>query len=176
MKKIGLAVKEISEKKIKSTLKDNESLIVIKYSGLSSPDISALRRSLKAGGRANLFVVKNTVARRALKDSGLDLIIKAVEGPCGLIFVKEEPVEASKILCNFSKDHANLKLEGGFFKDKLLEKEDIEGMAKLPSKDVLRAQVVMTLNAPISKLVIVLNQNLKKLVVCLDQIKQKKKT
>ncbi|MCU0652178.1 MAG: 50S ribosomal protein L10 [Candidatus Omnitrophica bacterium] len=173
MKKIGLVVKEISEKQIKTTLKDSGNFFIIKYSGLSSPDITSLRQSLKTS-RANLFVVKNSVARRALKDSGLEAMVKAVEGPCGMIFVKDMPVEASKILCTFSKDHENLKLEGGFLEDRILEKKDIEAMAKLPSKDVLRAQVVMALNAPISKLVIVLNQNLRKIVVCLDQIKQKK--
>jgi len=173
MKKIGLVVKEVSEKQIKTTLKDSGNFFIIRYSGLSSPDITSLRQSLKVS-RANLFVVKNSVARRALKDSGLESMVKAVEGPCGMIFAKDMPVEASKILYTFSKGHENLKLEGGFLEDRILEKKDIESMAKLPSKDVLRAQVVMALNSPISKLVIVLNQNLKKIVVCLDQIKQKK--
>ncbi|MFZ2602447.1 MAG: 50S ribosomal protein L10 [Candidatus Omnitrophota bacterium] len=173
MKKIGLVVKEVSENKIKENLKGSDSFFVLGYSGLSSPDITALRQSLK-GAKSNLFVVKNSVARRALKSSGLELIIKAVEGPCGFVFIKEEPVEASKILCNFKKDHDKLQLEGGLLKDKLLDKSGIEALAKLPSKEVLRAQVVGTLNAPISGLVIVLNQVLKKFVICLDQIKQKK--
>ncbi|MFH1128278.1 MAG: 50S ribosomal protein L10 [Candidatus Omnitrophota bacterium] len=173
MKKIGLVVKEVSENKIKENLKGSDSFFVLGYSGLSSPDITTLRQSLK-GAKSNLFVVKNSVARRALKSSGLELIIKAVEGPCGFVFIKEEPVEASKILCNFKKDHDKLQLEGGLLKDKLLDKSGIEALAKLPSKEVLRAQVVGTLNAPISGLVIVLNQVLKKFVICLDQIKQKK--
>lgn len=173
MKKIGLIVREVSENKIKENLKGSDSFFVLGYSGLSSPDITTLRQSLK-GAKSNFFVVKNTVARRALKGSGLELIIKAVEGPCGFVFIKDEPVEASKILCNFKKDHEKLQLEGGLLKDKLLDKSDIEAMAKLPSKEVLRAQVVGSLNAPISGLVIVLNQVLKKFVICLDQIKQKK--
>ena len=173
MKKIGLLFKEISENRIKNSLKESGSVFVIKYCGLSSPDLSSLRANLK-NSKANLFVVKNTVARRALKDSGLESIVKGIEGPCGLIFVREEPVDASRVLFNFAKEHEQLKLEGGFLKDRVLEKKDIEAMAKLPSREVLRAQVVMCLNSPIFRLAFVLNNTLSKFVVCLDKIRQKK--
>ena len=173
MKKLGLLFKEVSETQIKTNLKKSDAVFIIKYSGLSSPDITSLRMSLR-GSNANLFVVKNSVARRALKDAGLEAIVKGIEGPCGLIFVKDEPVAASKVLFNFSKGHEALKLEGGSLKDKVLVREDIEAMSKLPSKEVLRAQVVCTLNAPIVGLAIVLNQILTKFVICIDQIKLKK--
>lgn len=175
MKKLGLLFKETSERRIKDTLKDSSAILVIKYSGLSSPDITALRRNLR-GSNSSLFVVKNSVARRALADSGLENLIKSIEGPCGLIFSKDEPVDASRVLCDFAKEHEQLKLEGGSLKDRLLEKKDIESLAKLPTKDALRAQVVCALNSPISGLAIALNQVLAKFVYCLDQIKQKKTT
>ncbi len=173
MKKIGLLVKETSGSRIKDSFKSSKGLIIVKYSGVSSPDMSSLRKTLKGAG-ANLFVVKNSVARRAMKELGLNDLIGSVEAPCGMIFFKDEPVDTSRVLCTFRKDHDKLVLEGGILIDKLLTRKDIETMSKLPSKDVLRAQVVMTLNAPISGLVIVLNQTLKKFVYCLDQIKQKK--
>lgn len=121
-----------------------------------------------------MFVVKNSVARRALKGSVLDPLIKNIDGPCGLVFIKDEPVSVSQALCNFNKEHEQLKLEGGFLKDKIIERKDIEYMSKLPSKEVLRAQVVYALNSPISGLVITLNQVLAKFVICLDQINKKK--
>ncbi len=173
MKKIGLLVKETSENRIKESFKSSKGLIIIKYSGVASPDMSSLRKTLK-GARADLFVVKNSIARRAMKGLGLDNLIKSIETPCGMIFFKDEPVDTSKILCAFRKEHEKLVLEGGLLQDKLLTLKDIEIMSKLPSKEMLRAQVVVALNAPISKLVIVLNQTLKKFVYCLDQIKQKK--
>jgi len=173
MKKIGLVVKEISENRIKDKIKESGAFFIIKYSGLSSPDVSSLRQGLK-GSDASLFVAKNSVARRALKGAGLETLIDRVEGPSGFIFVKDEPVGTSKLLWDFAKAHENLKLEGGYLKDRVLEKKDIETLAKLPSKEVLRGKVVVTLNAPISGFVIVLNQVLKKFVICLDQIKQKK--
>lgn len=173
MKKVSLLFKEASENRIKNFLKDSSAVLIIKYSGLSSPDLSTLRKNLKSSN-ATLLVVKNCVAQRALGKSGIEPIVKKIEGPYGLIFVKEEPVATSRILCNFLKDHQNLGLEGGILKDSLLEKKDIESMARLPSREVLRLQVVMALNSSISGLVVALNQILAQFVYCLEQIKQKK--
>jgi large subunit ribosomal protein L10 len=172
MKKLGLVFKEVSENRIKETLKKSDAVFIVKYSGVSSPDLSTLRQTLRSS-KSSLFVVKNSVARRALGDSGLEALVKNIEGPCGLVFVQDEPVAVSQVLCNFVKDHEQLKLEGGSLNNKVLVKEDIEAMSKLPSKEVLRAQVVVTLNSPISGLAITLNQILAKFVYCIDQIKQK---
>ena len=173
MKKIGLLVKETSGNRIKDSFKSSKGLIIVKYSGVSSPDMSSLRKALRGTG-ANLFVVKNSIARKAMKELGLNDLIPAVQSPCGMIFFKDEPVDASRMLCTFRKDHDKLVLEGGFLIDRLLTQKDIEAMSKLPSRDLLKAMVVMTLNSPITKFVIVLNQTLKKFVYCLDQIKQSK--
>lgn len=173
MQKIGLLVKEISENRIKEKLKESESVFIIRYSGLSSPDLNTLRQRLTAQ-KARLFVVKNSVARRSLKDAGLDELSKKIDGPSAFVFINEEPASVSRLLCDFSKTHEQLKLEGGLLKERVLEKKDIEALAKLPSKDALRALVVTVLNSPISGLVITLNQILRNFVYCLEQIRQKK--
>ena len=173
MKKLGLLFREISENRIKNNLKASDSIFIVKHSGLSSPDLSTLRQSLTCVN-ATLFVVKNSIVKRALKDSELNNLIQAIEGPCGLVFVKEDPVSTSRVLYNFSREHEQLKLEGGFLKDRILQKKDVEILAKLPGKEVLRAQAVMALNSPVFKSVFVLKQALKKFVYCLYQIKQKK--
>lgn len=173
MKKIGLLFREISENRIKNNLKESNSIFIIKNPGLSSPDLTTLRQSLR-NVNATLFVVKNSIAKRALKSSGLKDMINLIEGSCGLVFVKNELVDVCRVLYNFSREHEQLKLEGGFLKDRVLNKKDIETLAKLPSKEVLKTQLVMTLNSPLSRFAIVLNQILRKFVYCLDQIKQKK--
>jgi large subunit ribosomal protein L10 len=173
MKKIGQLVKETSSNRIKDNFKASQGLIIVKYSGVSSPDMSTLRKTLKGSG-ADLFVVKNSIARKAMKELGLEGLIPSIETPCGMIFFKSEPVDTSRILCAFRKEHEKLVLAGGLLEDKLLTLKDIEVMSTLPSKDALRGKLVVALNAPISKLVIVLNQSLKKFVYCLDQIKQSK--
>jgi len=173
MKKMGLLFRETLENRLKKYLKDSESFFVIKYSKLSSPDITALRQSLKVV-KATLFVTKNSVARRALKGSGLEDLVKFVEGPCGLVFAEKEPVDTSKVLYGFSKNHENLKLEGGFLDDKILQTEDIEELARLANKETLRFQTVVALKSPITGFVFVLKQTLNKFVYCLEQIKNKK--
>lgn len=174
MKKIGSVFKQTSENMIKDNLKKNHSVFIIKYSGLSSPDLSSLRLSLK-GARANIFMVKNSVARRALKASGLDSLNGLVEGPCGFVFSREEPVDVSRILYDFSREHEKLKLEGGYMQDKLLSQADIHVLAKLPSKHLLRTMLVIALNSPVSGLVCTLNQVLRKFVYCLGQVRDKKR-
>lgn len=175
MKKIGLLVKEASASRIKDNFKLSKGLVIVKYSGVSSPDMSTLRKTLRGAG-ADLFVVKNSTARRAMKELGLDGLISSIETPCGMIFFKNEPVDTFKLLCAFRKEHEKLVLESGLLEDKLLTLKDIEAISKLASKEALRAKVVCTLNGPISKFVIVLNQTLKKFVYCLDQIRNKKTT
>ncbi|MCX5697816.1 MAG: 50S ribosomal protein L10 [Candidatus Omnitrophica bacterium] len=142
MKKLGFIFKETQGSLIRNNIKESGIFLVVKYSGLSSPDLTILRQTLKKA-RANMFVVKNTVARRALKEAGFEGIIKSIEGPCGLIFVQDEPVSASKVLYNFAKDHEPLKLEGGVINSRIIDRKEIETLAMLPSKEVLRAQVVM---------------------------------
>lgn len=173
MKTISQSVKEITENQIKNRIQESGAVFIVKYSGVSSPDLCSLRQSLN-GQNVKFFVVKNSVAKRALKSFGLDNLCEKITGPSGFIFIKDEPVSASKILCDFAKTHEPLKLEGGVLKTRILEGKDIQALAKLPSKDVLKAQVVMTLKSPITGFVMVLNQTLKKFVICVDQIKQKK--
>lgn len=175
MKKIGLIIKETSENRIKEFFKASKGLFIVKYSGVSSPEMSSLRKSLK-GSDASLLVVKNNVARRAMKALGLEGLVKSIEAPCGIVFFKDEPVAASKVLCGFRKEHEQLKFEDGWLNNAALGAKDIESMSRLASKEVLRAQVVAALNSPISGLVIVLSQGLKKFVYCLEQIRQKKST
>jgi large subunit ribosomal protein L10 len=173
MKKIGLLFKETSENRIKNSLKESDSVFIIKYSKISSPDITTLRQSLK-NVNAALFVVKNTVARRALKESALESLIDSIEGPCGLVFVKEEPARVSKVLYKFSREHESVKLGSGFLKDKIIDTKDIVRLSQLPSREILITQTLIALKSPISGLVIVLSQTLRKFVLCLEKIKQKK--
>jgi large subunit ribosomal protein L10 len=173
MKKIGLIFKETAEKEIKDNLKSANAFFILRYSGLSSPDLTNLRQSLK-DSHATLFVVKNSVARRAFKSAGLENMARLIEGPCGLVIVREEPANVSKVLYNFHKEHEGLELEGGFLEDRLLEKKDIEVLAKLPSRQVLRQQVVGILYSLLSGLVYTLKGNLNKLIYSLQDLKNKK--
>ncbi|HQJ15984.1 MAG TPA: 50S ribosomal protein L10, partial [Candidatus Omnitrophota bacterium] len=102
MKKVSLIIKEVSENRIRESIKQSGSFLIVKYSGVSSPDMSNLRIALRAVD-ADMFVVKNTTARRAVKDLGGEELLKLIDGPCGFVFFKDEPVAASKVLYGFAK-------------------------------------------------------------------------
>jgi large subunit ribosomal protein L10 len=172
MKKLGVIFKEASGSRIKKSIKENGSFFIVKYSGLSGPELNALRLSLR-DAKSELFVVKNTIARRTLKELGKEELTKTVEGPCGFVFAPE-PVGTSKVLFNFSKEHDELKLEGGVLNDGIIAGAQIIALAKLPSREVLLAQVVGAMKSPITGLVMVMKGNLRKLVYALEQIRQKK--
>jgi large subunit ribosomal protein L10 len=172
MKKLGVLFKEASESRIKRSIKDNSSFFIVKYSGLSGPELNALRLSLR-DAKSELFVVKNTIARRALKEIGKEGLTKTVDGPCGFVFAPE-PVGTSKVLFNFSKDHGELILEGGVLNDGIIDSAQVVALAKLPSREVLLAQAVGAIKSPITGLVMVLKGNLRKLVFALEQIRAKK--
>lgn len=172
MKKLGVLFKEASETRIKKNIKDNGSYFIVKYSGLSGPDLNALRLSLR-NAKSELFVVKNTIARRALQAAGKEELVKSVDGPCGFVF-SPEPVDASKALFTFAKDHDKLKLEGGVLNESMISAQQIVALAKLPSREVLLAQTCGAMKAPITGFVMVLKGNLRKLVFALEQVRQKK--
>lgn len=174
MKKISLIIKETSGSAIKENINaPDASYFIIKYSGLSSADMSTLRQSLGDSG-ARLQVVKNSVARRVLKESGQETLVPSVEGPCGFVFTCDDAAAVSKTLCGFAKEHEPLKVEAGYLSGKPLTAEEVLELSKLPSKDMMRATTVMAIKAPITGFVMVLNQTLKKFVYCVEQIKQKK--
>ena len=173
MEKIGSLIRKFSENEIRKNLKEVDSFFIIGYSGISSSQISTLRQSLRRS-KANLFVIKNSISRRVFEENNFTEISKMLQGPCGLVFVKDDPIATSKVLANFAKEFVNLKIEGGFLKDRVLGRSDIITLASLPDKKMLYTKVATALQSPISNFVSVLNNTLRKFVWVLNQIKDKK--
>lgn len=173
MKKISLIVKEEGAKRIHERFSANRSFFVLKYSGIASPALSTLRQSLR-GINAELFVVRNSVARRKLQELVGEDAAAFIAGPSGIVFYRDDPVATAKVIFDFVKGHEKLKVEGGFLQEKIIGSETVEALSRLPGKDQLRAQAIYTLKAPLTKLVMVLKGNLRGLVAVLEQIKNKK--
>jgi large subunit ribosomal protein L10 len=175
MEKIGRLIRQISEKEIRKNLKEVDSFFVVGYSGLSSSQMNILRQSLKAR-KSKFFVIKNSISKRVFEDSGLKDLSNLLQGPCGLVFIKDDIIATSKILYNFAKEYGNLKIEGGILKERVLNKSDISVLASLPRKDMLYTKIALGLKSPIYGFVFVLSNILKKFVIVLDQVKNKKST
>lgn len=170
MTKLGLVIKQETERILKDKLKTADSYLLVKYSNISAPDLDVLRNSL-SGIDSSLMVVKNSVGRRLFK-AAQDLG-SLIDGPCGLIFINKDLISTSRIVYKFSKDNPSLEVKAGFLKDRILTQKEIEGLSKIPSLSSLQTQLVSGLKSPIFGFVCSLKQILNKLVWALVQIKDK---
>jgi large subunit ribosomal protein L10 len=157
-------VEELTER-----LQAAESLIVADYRGLTNAQIAELRVELTGHG-ARFVVVKNTLTRRAAEAAGADALLALLEGPTAIAFVEAEgdPAAVAKALAKSAKDTKVLALRGGVLSGEAMSAADIETLATLPALDVLQAQVVGVIVAPLTQLVAVLSAPLQNLVGLID--------
>lgn len=111
------------------------------YRGLSVKELAELRTKLREA-HAELRVVKNTLARRAAADAGIDGFEELLVGPTGLVFCAEDPVGPAKALKAFAKDHPDLVIRGGYLDGEVLDEEAATKLADLASRDELLATLV----------------------------------
>ena len=135
-------------------LKTTETLLVADYRGLTMPQIDELRTKLLEHG-ARFAVVKNTLTRRAAEAAGSDALLALLEGPTAIAFLESDgdPVAVAKALVDAARDTRVLALRGGMLEGRPVEPGEIESLAKLPPVDVLRAQVLGAVSAPLTAIV-----------------------
>ncbi len=104
-----------------------------------------------------LQIVKNTLARRAVKDSDFACLDEHLVGPLALA-AAEDPVAVAKVLSKFQKDNDVFAIKAGAMSGNLLSAEEIQRLASLPGREELLAKLVGTLQAPIQKFVQTLNE------------------
>lgn len=157
---------------LKNNLQKQTSVVFVNYKGLKVKDIFSLKRILKKDG-VDFCVAKKTLIDLSLKEAGFgDISVKSLEGQIALAFGYSDEAGPAKHLYNFAKTNKFLKLLGGILMKNFIGEADIMGLAKLPSKQELLAQVTRTINAPISGLVRVLNGNIAGLINILGGIKK----
>ncbi len=161
---------ELSQK-----VKDSKSIIFTKFEKLQVKENEDLRRRLKAEG-GEYVVTKKTLLNLTLKDNALDVDLNNLEGKVAAVFSYKDEVAPAKVVDNFRKELEEEKIFflGGILDGKFIPAEVVENLAKLPSKQEILAQIVGSLNAPISGFVNVLSGNLRGLVTCLKAISEKK--
>jgi large subunit ribosomal protein L10 len=135
---------------IRTKLAEADATVLTEYRGLTVPELAALRASLR-GSDTEYKVFKNTLARRAVADSGLDGVAAMFEGPVAIAFVRGDAASAAKALRDFGRTNPALVLKGGLLGDRIITSVDIEALAELPSRDVLLAQVAGVFQAPLTK-------------------------
>jgi large subunit ribosomal protein L10 len=135
-------------------LRTSETLIVADYRGLTMPQIDELRSKLLEHG-ARFAVVKNTLTRRAAEAAGADALLAMLEGPTAIAFLEAsgDPVGVAKALADAARTSRVLTIRGGILEGRPIEGAAVEELAKLPPADVLRAQVLGAITAPLTAIV-----------------------
>ncbi len=149
------------------------SVVFADYQGLTMAQLSDIRRQLRENS-AEFSITKNNLLKIALKNNNLQVSDDILEGPVATLFAFGEEINPIKILTKGLKDNQKGTVKGGFLNGETLDKNQINRLAQLPSKEELRAKVVGGLGAPLYGIVGVLQANLRNLVYVLDQIKNTK--
>jgi len=125
--------------------------VVTEYRGLTVAQMNKLRRELQAVG-ASYRVTKNTLTRRAIKETAFAKLDDLLRGPTGLVTTAKDPVTVAKILVKFGEQNDKLKISGAVLDGEPLPASSVGALAKLPSREVLIAQLLGLLQAPASQL------------------------
>jgi len=165
--------KEASVKQLTDTLKTAKSAVFASVDGLKITDTDELRKNCRAQ-KVSYIISKRTLLKRALKDAGIEISDEALKGSVALIASIGDEVAPAQIAAQFAKKRDVMKFLGGILEGKVISVNMVTALAALPSKQALLAQLVGTLNAPISGFVNVLAGNLRGLVNVLNNIQKSK--
>jgi len=152
---VANAEKTESVEELKERFNGVQTAVLTEYRGLTVRQLSDLRKQLKSAA-AEYKVVKNRLARIAIKDSPLDGLGKHLTGPTGVAYTKKDPVPVAKALQAFVRSNPALTIKVGIVEGKVLEPAALKSLADLPSKDALRAQLVGAVQGPMGKIVTLL--------------------
>jgi len=164
--------KEETLANLTTAFSSSKSAVFVNYQGLKVKEADELRRKADKED-IEYSVAKKTLLTKALKDTGIDYDITAMSGMIGVAVAKDE-VAAARLLADFGKAHEAVKILGAVVDGKVVDASGVMALASLPSREVLLAQVVGTINAPVSGFVNVLAGNLRGLVNVLNAIKDAK--
>lgn len=162
------AVKEIT-----ADLKATDIYYFVDYRGLTFSEATELRARLAKAG-ASLKVVKNTLAKIAAADAGVEGLSELLQGPTAIAYCHGDPVRVAKTIQDFIKEKKKAAIRGGKLQRSLLTPADVETLAALPSREQLIARVVGAIASPLTGLANVLIGPIRGLVVVLVQVQEQK--
>ncbi len=152
---------------LRERLQPVRTAVITEYRGLTVQQLSDLRKQLKAV-QSEYKVVKNRLARLAVKELALDSLATHFKGPTGLVFTAKDPVPMAKALQTFVRTNPALTIKVGLVEGKVVAPAELKALADLPSKEALRSQLVGALQGPLSQLVSLLAAPQRELVRILE--------
>ena len=142
--------------KLERAFSGTESAVVVDFKGLKVPEVTELRRQVRAA-RGQYKVVKNTLAKRALKGSSFEPLSEHFVGTTAIAYAGEDPVALAKVLTTFAKTTPALKIKAAVVQGRAVQPAEGTDLAALPGKPELYAKLLFVLQAPMQQFVSVLN-------------------
>lgn len=173
MKEATLQAKTQNVDEIKEKIVKAQSMILVDYRGLNVAELTELRSQYRKAG-VDYKVYKNSMMRFAFKDSGFEEFNQFLKGPNAVAFGYDDPVSAAKITSEFAKKNDKLEIKAGIVDGKLIDIAGVNSLAELPSREVLIAQALGGLNAPIQGFANVLQGTIRGLAIALNAIAEQR--
>jgi len=153
---LNLEQKQAVVAEVAAKLQSAQAVIVAEYRGLDVGRVTQLRTKARQSGMY-LRVLKNSLARKAVKGTPFEKLAEKMVGPL-MYGISADPVSCAKVLSDFAKEHELFVIRGGAMPNVVMSDKDIKALAQLPSRDELLAKLAGTLQAPIVKLVRTMNE------------------
>jgi large subunit ribosomal protein L10 len=154
---------------IAAQISDADAIFAVDYRGTSVPQAAALRAKLRDAD-TTFRIVKNSLTERAADKAGADTLKELLEGPTAFAFVRGDAAAAAKALNDFTRELATFQFKGGVLDGEPISIDEIKAIARLPTREVLNAQLVGVVASPLTGLVRGLNALIQGLALQLGQI------
>ena len=146
--------KQFYIKEMTTQFDKSEAVIVAHYQGLTVKQLDELRKKMREHG-IQFKITKNRITKLALEKTRCKDLTKLFKGPTA-VALSSDAITSAKILTNFSKENANLKILGGIMGNDVLDVAGVKNVATLPSLDEARAKIVGILSSPAQKIASIL--------------------
>ncbi len=144
--------KQVIIDEIKSKLDGAQSAVVIDYMGITVAEADEMRKKLREAD-VDYTVYKNTLMKRAIEGTEFEQLAEVLQGPSGIAIAKEDATAPARVLHSIMKDFDKMAFKAGVIEGKYMTVEEIQEIAKIPSKEVLIAKFMGSIQSPISKAV-----------------------